>query len=105
MKERQEHQTQLKFERERQAESDRIAKSKKILKNCERRQRKREEEEWNLKMQELELRQRALEQQEYLTKSAIKENKLQDDKNRKQRLADKLPSWTDNDLPAYLAKF
>ena len=56
-------------------------------------------------MQELELRQRALEQQESLTKSAIKENMLQDDKNRKQRLADKLPSWTDNDLPAYLAKF
>ena len=57
-------------------------------------------------MQELELRQRALEQQEALTKSAIKENKLQYDKNRKQRLADKLPSWTDNDLPdAYLAKF
>ena len=56
-------------------------------------------------MQELELRQRALEQQEALTKSAIEDNILQHNK-RKQRLADKLPSRTNNDLPdAYVAKF
>ena len=57
-------------------------------------------------MKELELRQQALLQQVELTILAMKEKRLQDDKKRTQRLADKMPMWTDHDLPeAYFSKF
>ena len=57
-------------------------------------------------MEELRLRQKTLEQQETMTKAAIEGKKLMDETKRKQRLADKLPAWTDNDHPdAYLTKF
>ena len=120
--ERREHQKQLQWERERQEEREeereQIAKEEREMERKrldkldetareEREQRmKREKDEWNLRMKELELRQEALLQQELLTKSALEDKRTQDDKKRKQRLADKMPMWSDNDLPdAYLSKF
>lgn len=92
--------------REKEEERARWEQQQEILRRDKEVEKKRADEEWTLRLQELKLRTEALKRSEEIAAQARAESAERDERKRLQKRAEKLEPWRDSDLPeAYFSKF
>ena len=103
---REKQQREEELRREKQEERVRWEEQQETLRRDKEEERRRADEEWALRLEELKLRTEALRRSEEIAVQSRAENAERDEKRRLQKRAEKLEPWRDTDLPeAYIRKF